>query len=370
MTPADLTVLVPAPAARTFPGAEHRHEFTTTELHDAMAHLAAEHDWASLDWPALLEALVALGRTDVPLARLTEGHVDAVRILGEAGASPVGGAMYGVWASRSHATGLRARRDDAGDGADGDAAGGGAGGGAGEGDEQAWILDGTLRFASGAGVLDRALVPVWLDESTSVLLDVAVDDWTPDTSMWRTGAMRLSHSHTIHLSERRLRARQIGPEGWYLGRAGFFPGGVGVAAVWAGLGARLVDLTVAATASAPPNPARAPRFGRMRTELAAALALVAVAGPRLTTLLADSPRGEAVLAPTELVAQVHDLSTEVRAGVATAVLRLAEESRRIVGPAGLAYDEDLTAALHDAELYLRQQNPDSDAAHLGRWATS
>ena len=45
-------------------------------------------------------------------------------------------------------------------------------------------------------------------------------------------------------------------------------------------------------------------------------------------------------------------------------------ARRIVGPAGLAYDEDLTAALHDAELYLRQQNPDSDAAHLGRWATS
>ena len=361
MTPADLTVLVPAPAARQFPGEDRRHELTTAELHDAMAHLAAERDWAGLLWPELLDALVALGRTDVPLSRLTEGHVDAVRILGEAGADPVDDAMYGVWASRSHATGLRARREEAG--------GAGECGAAGAGGERGWVLDGTLRFASGAGVLDRALVPVWLDETTSVLLDVAVDDWTPDTTMWRTGAMRLSHSHTIHLSERRVRARQIGPAGWYLGRAGFFPGGVGVAAVWAGLGARLVDLTVAATASAPPAPARAPRFGRMRTELATALALVTTAGPRLETLLADSPRGEAVL-PRELVAQVHDLATEVRAGVATAVLRLAEESRRIVGPAGLAYDEDLTAALHDAELYLRQQNPDSDAAHLGRWATS
>ncbi|GAB49719.1 hypothetical protein [Mobilicoccus pelagius] len=351
MTSADLTTLVPAPAPHGFPGDDHRHELTTTELHDAMARLAAERDWATLSWPELLDALVALGRTDVPLSRLTEGHVDAVRILGEAGAGPVAGAMYGVWASRSHATGLRARRDES------------------CGDD-AWVLDGTLRFASGSGVLDRALVPVWLDGSTSVLVDVAVDDWTPDTTMWRTGAMRLSHSHTIHLSDRRVDARQVGPEGWYLGRAGFFPGGVGVAAVWAGLGARLLDLTVAATTSAPPNPTRAPRFGRMRADLAAALALVTTAGHRLETLLADSPRGQAVLAPQELVAQVHDLSTEVRAGVATAVLLLAEEARRIVGPAGLAYDEDLTAALHDTELYLRQQNPDSDAAHLGRWAAS
>lgn len=362
MTPADLTVLVPVPAPAGFPGEDHRHELTTTELRDAVAHLAAAHEWNSLHWPDLLRALVALGRTDVPLSRLTEGHVDAVRILGEAGVAPVEGATYGVWASRSHATGLRARRVGAG----GDDGGGGEAGGHGD----AWVLDGTLRFASGAGVLDRALVPVWLDESTSVLLDVPVTEWTPDTSAWRTGAMRLSHSHTIHVAEHRVSARQVGPDGWYLGRAGFFPGGVGVAGVWAGLGARLIDLTAAALASAPPSPARAPRLGRMRTDLALSLALVTTAGPRLETLLAESPRGEAVLAPQELVGDLHDLSTEVRAGVAAAVLRVAEESRRLVGPAGLAYDEDLTAALHDAELYLRQQNPDSDAAHLGRRASS
>ncbi|HYO85320.1 MAG TPA: hypothetical protein VES01_02515 [Dermatophilaceae bacterium] len=67
-------------------------------------------DWAELDWPELLDELMALGRTDIPLARLTEGHIDALRIFAEADADPVLGACYGVWASRSHGTGLKAAR--------------------------------------------------------------------------------------------------------------------------------------------------------------------------------------------------------------------------------------------------------------------
>ena len=93
------------------------------------------------------------------------GHVDALRILDQAGTKPVPGAAYGVWASRSRSSGIAARRN---------------------GDR--WILDGTLRFASGAGVVDRALVPVWPSRDVHVLLDLEVRDWTFDTEVWRTRA--------------------------------------------------------------------------------------------------------------------------------------------------------------------------------------
>ena len=52
--------------------------------------------WATLAW---------LGRQDLCLARLAEGHADAVAILAEAGRAPVPRALYGVWASRSRGTG-------------------------------------------------------------------------------------------------------------------------------------------------------------------------------------------------------------------------------------------------------------------------
>src|ERR1700754_522004 len=55
--------------------------------------------------PDRWRALAALGRRDLTLARLAEGHVDAVAILVEAGRRAAPGALYGVWAARSGGTG-------------------------------------------------------------------------------------------------------------------------------------------------------------------------------------------------------------------------------------------------------------------------
>lgn len=336
--PDGLLALHPVPRAFDLPQDYPRHAPDTAQTAEAMRHLDATLPWAQLDWPLLVSSLIALGRTDIPLARLVEGHIDALRILAEAEVEPAAGSLYGVWASRSYATGLRATSA-----------------------QHGWRLTGTLRFASGAGVLDRALVPVWSGEDTHVLLDMPVNTWPVDTTQWRTSAMAVSRSHTIELDGLDASAEcRVAADNWYLDRPGFFPGGVGVAAVWAGGGARILDLVHAAVASAPPAPTRALRLGHMRTELAAAVTLVHAGADRLAALLADDPE-----APGD-TSQLREVSTEVRAGVAAAVLRLCEHARRIVGPAGLAYDEDLTRGLHDLELYVRQQNADADASYLGR----
>lgn len=335
--PDGLLALQPVPRAFDLPHDYPRHSPDAAQTADAMHHLDATLPWAELDWPLLVTSLIALGRTDIPLARLVEGHIDALRILAEAGTAPTLGSLYGVWASRSHATGLRATSA-----------------------QEGWQIEGTLRFASGAGVLDRALVPIWTGEDTQVLLDMPVNAWPVDSTQWRTSAMAVSRSHTIELDGVGASAQcRVEVDNWYLRRPGFFPGGVGVAAVWAGGGARILDLVHRAVASAPPAPTRALRLGHMRTELAAAVTLVQAGADRLAQLLAN----DAAAANTS---QLRDVSTEVRAGVAAAVLRLCEHARRIVGPAGLAYDEHLTRGLHDLELYVRQQNADADAGYLGR----
>ncbi|MDQ6933744.1 MAG: acyl-CoA dehydrogenase [Actinomycetota bacterium] len=303
-----------------------RNEPSLVQQRGAVLALAAQRPWAALDWSGLVEGLIALGRTDVPLARLTEGHVDALRIHREAGTVPVPESCYGVWASRSHGTGIRGTRD---------------------GDD--WLLDGTLRFASGAGLLDRALIPVWVDPEHQVLLDVPVQDW-PFVDDWRTRAMELSRSFSATLSQQRSCGRQIGEVDFYLDRRGFFLGGIGVAAVWTGGAGRVRDLVLRALPGEHRTPAQTVRLGAVRAELATAAAMC---------------RSVAACLDRSLPGDGRTVATECRVGVAGAVRRLLEQARVAVGPSGLAYDEDLTRAVDDLALYVAQQNQDGDAAYLG-----
>lgn len=316
--------LLPAPLSLP-PDLDPHHATPTTQRATVLS--LAEQVPADDPWPSLLEHLMSLGRTDIPLARLTEGHVDALRILDQAGAKPVPGAAYGVWASRSQATGIAARRDG-----------------------DLWVLDGTLRFASGAGVVDRALVPVWPEPDVHVLLDLDVSGWTFDPGTWRTRAMEQSRSHQATLTELRTAATEVGPPGFYLDRPGFFPGGVGVAAVWAGGAARIADVLAVAVPESRRSPAQVVRFGRLRTRVATAAAVVRDSAGRL---------GEGT------VEDLRVTSTYARAGVADAVRGVLAEARTVAGPAALAFDEDLTRAIDDLAMFVAQQNEDGDAQWLG-----
>ncbi|MGV1008978.1 MAG: hypothetical protein ACOYBY_10280 [Dermatophilaceae bacterium] len=323
------STLAQLPAPLSLDPAYSRHAPQPSQQAGAMRALASTHDWACLAWPDLVEALFALGRTDIPLARLTEGHADALRILREAGCTPVGEALYAVWASRSYASGLR--------GSPGPAPG-------------TWTLTGTLRFASGAGIVERALVPVWVDEDHHVLLDLPVRNWTFDETDWRTRAMALSRSHRVTFAGVAVPAVEVGDTDFYLTRPGFFPGGIGVAAVWTGAGGRLCDLLDAAVPAPLRTPGQVTRRGLMRTDLTTAAVVCRAAGRACH----DGIEGDGRV-----------LATECRSAAASAVRRIVDQARVVAGPAGLAYDEDLTRAVDDLFLYAAQQNADSDLAFLG-----
>ena len=155
--------------------------------------------WSALrDW----------GRQDLALARLAEGHTDALAILAEAGQVPIGDSLYGVWAARS-GPGLLLR-----DGR----------------------LSGTLRFCSGAHDLDRALVVAdGYDGPRLIDVELGVPGVRPVAGSWQPLGMAASDSADVHFDGLAVDgSRLVGPPGFYTERAGFWRGGAGVAAVWLG----------------------------------------------------------------------------------------------------------------------------------------
>lgn len=325
------------PPAVPLPPNYPRHTPSRDELRSALRAVTAGTDWTALSWSDLMTALAALGRTDIGLGRLAEGHIDALRICDQAGRTVAPEALYGVWASRSGGSGVQLRHEVG-----------------------QLVLNGTVRFASGAGVVDRALIPVWPGEGHHLLIDVPVAGLPVDGSAWQTTAMAVSQSHTVPLVELRLPPTAvIGRRNFYLNRPGFFPGGIGVAAVWAGGIARVLDVVVAYLGDRP-WPAGELRLGRLVTHLGLALAAVRDAGAQLDARWsADSPPGPAA---------TRELATLVRAGVGIAVRAALAEAQALAGAAGLAYDTDLIHAIDDLGLYVQQQNLDDDAAFLGAGA--
>jgi hypothetical protein len=261
--------------------------------------------------------LAEVARTDLCLARLVEGHADAHRILAEAGATPADG-VYGVWASRSVGTGARATREEAG-----------------------WRLTGQVRFASGIDVIDRVLLPGWVDDRTHLLFDIPADAVHPDRSTWRTAAMDASRSFTVTVDA--IAGEPIGEASFYLDRPGFVIGGLGVAAVWAGGARSVTDLVATGLRAFSASAHQLRRLGRMDQAAWQASTLVEHVAERLEVL--DRHGVERSVAAA-------------RSGVVDACETVVDEAAKIVGPGGLVASARLARTLADLQLYIRQHNAD------------
>ena len=298
------------------------------------AALNAAADAGGPVWTGPLEALVAalseVGRVDLCLARLVEGHADALRILDEAGATP-GEGVYGVWASRSAGTGLRVRQS-----ADG------------------WTLEGELRFASGTGLIDRCLVSASVDAEHHLLFDVGLDAHADgidaDESSWSTVAMDASRSLTVRVATRIRRVDQVGDRDFYLSRPGFAVGGLGVAAVWAGGARQVADAVADGLRRFTPTPHQHRRLGLMAQAV-------------WTAHLAVSSTARALpsLSPNTVPREIARARTAVVLGCDTVL----EQAPLVVGPGGLSANARLVRALADLAIYVRQHHLDAETTKSG-----
>jgi hypothetical protein len=268
--------------------------------------------------------LAAWGRADLPLARLAEGHTDAVAILREAGAEPVAGARYGVWAARSGGTGARLT--------------GGVG---------AWSLTGLVRFCSGAPDLERALVVADAPGGSRIVdLDLSRPGIRRVEGSWRVAGMRDSETWDVELGGIGV-VDLVGGPGFYTARPGFAWGGGGVAAVWLGGAAGTVDGLRAGLSTDDPH--RLAQLGELHTAVAVVDALL-------------HRTADAIDADPE---SAHTTEVAVARAAAERLCRtVLDVMPRAAGVAALA--DGLADRLADLGIYVRQHHGERDLAALGR----
>lgn len=283
----------------------------------------------------LLRLLFRVGRSDLPLGRLLEGHVDAGQIVSRYGdaaqrarldAILQGGGALGVWNADLAGDGLRL---------DGDR------------------LRGGKSFASGAGILSHALVSVDADGGRQLLLlDLARTPPAIDRSFWNVVGMQRSETHIVRWDGATIATGdRIGAPGDYVREPWFSGGALRFAAVQAGGIAGLVDGVrdhLVATNRAG-DPHQAGRLARLYGlgEAAAGAVRSAATG----WFANDAARLPLVAAAR---AAVYAAGGEA--------IALAQEA---VGVAALFHDHPLSAKITDLAMYLRQPAPDAQRMQVG-----
>ncbi len=283
----------------------------------------------------LLRLLYRVGRSDLPLGRLFEGHVDALQIVSRygsddqrAGIDPIvrAGGAFGVWNADLPGDPLRLDDDR---------------------------LVGGKSFASGAGILSHALVSVDAAGGRQLLLvDLHRHPPAIDRDVWRVVGMQRSETHVV-----RWAGQAIGPDdrvgvpGDYVREPWFSGGALRFAAVQAGGIAALVDATrdhLVATRRAG-DPHQAGRLARLYALGEAAAGAVRGAA----TGWFDDPAAR--------LPRVAAARAVVYAAGGEAML-VAQEA---VGVQAMFLDHPLAAKLTDLAVYLRQPGPDAQRMQVG-----
>ncbi len=310
---------------------------------DAFAHLAglgllAEPPVAPAEMPRLLRLLAAVGRGDLSVGRIFEGHVNAVYLLRTYGSADQvrrfargeAGSILGVWNTDLPGEPLR-------------------------------IVDGRFEgrksFASGIDGLSHAIVTV-SDEQGRQMYLVPTEPLGVDRSWWRPLGMRASGSHVADLSGLRVAPEwALGQPDDYVRQPWFSAGAIRFLAVQVGGMHALLDtatqhLTETGRAG---NPYQAHRLARIGVAVETGYLWL----DRCADAWAEAARNP--LAAGYLLASANG----ARLAVEEAALVVLEEAERAIGAAGMIAPHPFERLMRDLRTYLRQPNPDGAAAAFG-----
>jgi alkylation response protein AidB-like acyl-CoA dehydrogenase len=273
-------------------------------------------------------AFADLAGEDLSLARLGEGHADAVAILAELGGPrPRPGSRWGVWAANPPGPNVLASRR------------GGS-----------WLLRGTKQYCSGARICTHALVTAAAEDGER-LFAVSVDNLEPHRGSWPATGM--AGSDTLDVGFPGVPAEPVGPPDGYTNRPGFAHGGVGVAACWYGGARAVARALLGAAAKRDVGPHALAHLGAVDLGLRTARAALGQAADEIDADPGDL-RGEG--APRAL--RVRTLTEAVASDVLA-------RTGRALGAGPLGHDEAHSRAVADLTVYLRQHHAERDLARIG-----
>lgn len=284
------------------------------------------------------QALAAVAAADLSLAKLYEGHTDALAIFAELGVpahSDAPAAIWGVWAAEAPQG--RAIIDNVASAPDGGV-----------------TLNGAKCWCSGAAGATDALLTAWhADGRGPQLVSVSLRQPGVRVSDAAWHAVGMAGSASLDVAFDRARARLVGQPGAYLGRPGFWQGGAGVAACWYGGAVAIAGaLRSAVMQAAPPaaSPFRHAALGRVDAALQATAALL---------------RQGAAWIDANPMADASAVALRSRLGAEeSATLALAEVGRAL-GATPFCRDARFARAAADLPVFIRQSHAERDFAALG-----
>jgi alkylation response protein AidB-like acyl-CoA dehydrogenase len=273
-------------------------------------------------------AFADLAEEDLSLARLGEGHADALAILAELdGPPPAPGSRWGVWAANPPGPNVTASKEGS-----------------------TWVLRGTKQYCSGARVCTHALVTAAAGDD-ALLFAVRVDGLEPRDGTWPATGM--AGSDTLDVGFPAIAAELVGPPGGYTSRPGFSHGGAGVAACWYG-GARGVGRALLGAASDRDiGPHALAHLGAVDIALRTARDAL---GRAAADIDAD---------PRDLHGAGALRALRVRALTEAAATDVLARTGRALGAGPLSHDEAHSRAVADLTVYLRQHHAERDLARIG-----
>lgn len=307
------------------------------------AGLLADPPVAPADMPRLLRLLAAVGRGDLSVGRIFEGHVNAVYLIRSCGSAEqarrfrrvaADGGIFGVWNTDLPSEPLR-------------------------------IVDGAFvgrkSFASGVDGLSHAIVTVGGqggDETERRMYLVPTDALRVDRAWWRPLGMRASGSHVADFTGLRV------APGWALGRPDdyvrqpwFSAGAIRFLAVQVGGMHAVLDTAtrhLTGTGRAG-NPHQAHRLARMGVAVETGYLWL----DRAAVAWAEAARD------AEAAGYLLACANGARLAVEEAALAVLEEAERAIGAAGMIAPHPFERQMRDLRTYLRQPNPDGAAAAFG-----
>lgn len=279
------------------------------------------------------QCLALAAHHDLGLAKLYEGHTDALAILAELEGPSRPGASWGVWCAESRDAGLVLRHS-----ADGQT-----------------VLAGRKQWCSGAAALTHALVSCQDADGERWLAAVALrgPGVTITDEGWQAVGMASSASVDVVFDD--APAIPVGAAGEYLSRPGFWYGGAGVAACWYGAAQALAEyLHSAARGPMQPDPHRLAHLGAAEVALGGAATLL-----RATARAIDQAPG----------AYAGRMAMRLRLAVEAAATEVLSHTTRALGAGPLCRDQRFARLAADLPVFLRQSHAERDLAALGGLVT-
>ncbi|WP_130906751.1 acyl-CoA dehydrogenase [Pseudomonas sp. Sample_16] len=273
--------------------------------------------------------LAAVSASDLALAKLYEGHTDALAIMTELDPDePIASGIWGTWAAEPHFARVNImdrQRDQV-------------------------YLHGRKAWCSGAQMLDWALLTTWDEQHRPQLVAVDLRQSTISIEADAWQAVGMSNTASVDVAFKGALGRCVGMPGQYVDRPGFWQGGGGIAACWYGAACALAGYLREHCRQPWHDAHAAAHLGAVDAALCSASACL-----KDTAMWIDANPGQSAQLPVR----------RLRAQVEVTVSVVLEHVGRALGATPFCRNPHFARLAADLPVFVRQSHAHKDLAALG-----